>query len=105
MQSSSQSDAPKVVGRVNSTSDDNRDYPCSVMPDALRCWVFHHQRWTMRELPLRWPSRDGTFRTGWSASLSDWICRQGMGSGVPKKGTRTCQCHADGVGWLAPRLF
>ena len=20
---------------------DNRDYPCSVMPDALCCWVFH----------------------------------------------------------------
>jgi hypothetical protein len=30
-------------------------------------------------------SRDGTFRTGLSGSLSDWICRQGMGTGVPKK--------------------
>ena len=32
---------------------DNRDYPRSVMPDALCCWVFiSHRRWTMRELRL-----------------------------------------------------
>jgi nicotinamidase-related amidase len=34
------------------------------------------RRWAMRELPLGQP-RDETFRTGWSAFLSDWICRQG----------------------------
>jgi len=66
---------------------DIRDYPRSVMPGALCYWVFNsHRRWTMRELRLGIaPSRDGTFRTVWSASLSDWICRQGMDSGVLKK--------------------
>jgi len=37
-----------------------------------------------RELSGDAPSRDGTFRTV-VRSLSDWTCRQGMGTGVPKK--------------------
>jgi hypothetical protein len=33
------------------SSMDSRDYPRSVMPDALCCWVFHlHRRWALREL-------------------------------------------------------
>jgi hypothetical protein len=27
--------------RERSSMMDNRDYPCSAMPDALCCWVFH----------------------------------------------------------------
>jgi hypothetical protein len=29
------------VFALHCTFMDNRDYPCSVMPDALCCWVFH----------------------------------------------------------------
>jgi hypothetical protein len=44
-----------------------------------------HRDWTVGELTLVLPSRDGTFRTGWAVSLRDWTCRQGMGGGVLNK--------------------
>ena len=48
---------------------DDRDYPCSVIPDALRCWVFHLTPtldYASAAAGIA-PSRDGTFRKGWSA--------------------------------------
>jgi hypothetical protein len=52
---------------------DNREYPRSVVPDALCCWVFHLPPtldYARAAVGIA-SSRDGTFRTGWPESLSD----------------------------------
>jgi hypothetical protein len=44
---------PHVVKPTSRIPMDIRDYPRSMMPDALCCLVFiSHRRWTMRELRL-----------------------------------------------------
>ena len=64
---------------------DIRDYPRSVIPDALCCWVrISRQRSTTREPPLG-ASRDGTFRTGCPLTSPIGYVAKGMDSGVLKK--------------------
>jgi hypothetical protein len=49
--------------RERSSMMDNRDYPCSAMPDALCCWVFHLPPNAGLCVRYVWDSRhcDGTF--------------------------------------------